>query len=47
MEEMVIMLGILGSLFLVLFVGGFIADYVFPLIPVIKRFLDTLPEIED
>ena len=32
---------------LLLCVGGLIADYIFPKIPFIQRFLDGLPDYED
>ena len=39
--------GYLSGFLLVLGVGGLIADYVFPYIPFIQRFLDSLPDWED
>ena len=45
--DAVIALGILGVYLLILFVGGLISDYVFPHIPFIQRFLDSLPDWED
>lgn len=46
-EEAVIWLGFLGIFFLILTVGGMIADYMLPRIPFIGRFFDSLPERED
>ena len=40
-------LAILTGYLLILFVGGLIADHVFPHIPFIQRFLDSLPDWED
>ena len=37
----------LAPFLLVLCIGGLIADYVFPHIPFIQRFLGSLPEWED
>lgn len=34
----------LGSLALILTVGGFIADHIFPRIPAIERFLDSFEQ---
>lgn len=45
--EAVVALGLLSVFLLVLGVGGLIADYVFPHIPFIERFLDSLPDWED
>ena len=35
------------SIYILALVGGLIADYVFPYIPFIQRFLDSLPDWED
>lgn len=43
MVELLILTGYL----LILSVGCLIADYVFPRIPFIERFLDSLPAFED
>lgn len=45
--EAVVGLGILSAFLAVLGIGGLIADYVFPHIPFIQRFLDSLPDWED
>lgn len=45
--EAVVAMGLLSGFLLVLVVGGLIADYVFPYIPFIQRFLDSLPDWED
>lgn len=37
----------ISGLMLVFTVGGFVADYVFPHIPAIRRFIDSLPSMED
>lgn len=42
MEDLAVNLAILCGFLAVLGVGGLIADYVFPHIPFIQRFLDTL-----
>lgn len=46
-EEGVVCLLILAGYLLVLGIGCLIADFVFPHIPFIERFLDSLPEFED
>lgn len=45
--EAAIMCVYLAPFFLLLGIGGLIADYVLPHIPFIQRFLDSLPEYED
>ena len=45
--EAVVNLGLLAGFLLILGVGGLIADYIFPHIPFIERFLDSLPYWED
>lgn len=45
--EAVLALGLMSGFLLILGVGGLIADYVFPHIPFIQRFLDSLPDWED
>ena len=45
--EAVVALGLMSCFLLILGVGGLIADYVFPHIPFIQRFLDSLPDWED
>lgn len=45
--DSVIALGILGVYLLILSVGCLIADYVFPHIPFIQRFLDSLPDWDE
>lgn len=44
MEDCIVCLGIFGGFLLVLTVGGFIADYVFPLIPVLNRWIRSRAE---
>ena len=45
--DAVIALGIISVYLLILSVGCLVADYVFPHIPFIERFLDSLPDWED
>lgn len=45
--EAVVGLGILSVFMAVLGIGGLIADYVFPHIPFIQRFLDSLPNWDE
>lgn len=45
--DAVIAMGILGVYLIILGVGCLIADFVFPHIPFIQRFLDSLPDWED
>lgn len=45
--DAVIAMGILGAYLLILGVGCLIADFVFPHIPFIQRFLDSLPDWDD
>lgn len=45
--EAIVDLGILAAFLAVLGVGGLIADYVFPHIPFIQRFLDSLPNWDE
>ncbi|MCI9505762.1 MAG: hypothetical protein HFF62_04110 [Oscillospiraceae bacterium] len=47
MEEAVVNLAILTGYLLVLGVGCLIADFVFPHIPFIERYLESLPDWED
>ena len=47
LDEAVVALAILTGYLLILFIGCLIADYVFPHIPFIQRFLDSLPGWED
>ena len=47
LDEAVVALAILTGYLLILCVGCLIADYVFPHIPIIQRFLDSLPDWED
>ena len=47
LDEAVVALAILTGYLLILFVGGLISDYVFPHIPFIQRFLDSLPDWKD
>ncbi len=42
-----IALGILGVYLLILGVGCLVADFVFPHIPFIQRYLESLPDWED
>lgn len=45
--DAVIAMGILGVYLFILGVGCLVADFVFPHIPFIQRFLDSLPDWED
>ena len=45
--EAVINLGLLAGFLLILGIGGLIADYVFPHIPFIEKYLDSRPLWED
>lgn len=47
MDDLLIFLGYTAAILLILGIGGLIADYVFPHIPFIERFIDTLPEWDD
>lgn len=47
MGDLVVNLAILCGFLIVLGIGGLIADYVFPHIPFIERFLDTLPDWDE
>lgn len=45
--EAVVDLMVLAGFMVVLGIGALIADYVFPRIPFIQRYLDSLPDYED
>lgn len=45
--EAVVDLMVLAGFMVVLGIGALIADYVFPRIPSIQRYLDSLPDYED
>lgn len=45
--EAVVDLMVLAGFMVVLGIGALIADYVFPNIPCIQRYLDSLPDYED
>lgn len=47
LDEAVADLFILGGFLLVLMVGCIVADYVFPHIPFIQRYIDSLPDWDD
>lgn len=47
MEDLVLFLIYMGGLNVVLLIGCLIADYVFPHIPFIERYLDSLPDWDD
>ena len=47
MEELVIFLFYMTGINAVLLVGCIAADYIFPHIPFIERFLESLPEWDD
>lgn len=46
-DDLLIFLGYTAAILLTLGIGGLIADYVFPHIPLIERFIDSLPEWDD
>ena len=47
MDDLAIFLGYTSAILLILGIGGLMADYVFPHIPFIERFIDSLPEWDD
>ena len=47
MSNLAPFLGYTAAILLILGIGGLIADYVFPHIPFIERFIDSLPEWDD
>lgn len=47
MEDLVFLLGFLAVYLGILGIGGIIADYVLPHIPPLRRWIDSLPEMED
>lgn len=47
MSNLVPFLGYTAAILLILGIGGLIADYVFPHIHFIERFIDSLPEWDD
>lgn len=47
LDGAVILLIYLLGLFVVLAIGGFVADYILPHIPFIERWLDNLPDWDD
>lgn len=47
MSNLVPFLGYTAAILLILGIGGLIADYVFPHVPFIERFIDSLPEWDD
>ena len=47
MDDLLIFLGYTAAILLILGIGGLVADYVFPHIPFIERFIDSLPEWDD
>lgn len=46
-DEAVVDLAVLNLLLLILAAGCAVADHVFPKVPFIRRYLDSLPEYED
>lgn len=44
LAELAIWAGIFGAFLLILAVGGFIADYIFPLIPPLERWINERAE---
>ena len=47
MDDLAIFLGYTSAILLILGIGGLIADYVFPHIPFIQKYLDSLPDWDD
>ena len=47
MDEAVVALSIISGYLFILGIGCLVADFVFPHIPFINRFLDSLPDWED
>ena len=47
MDDLFLLSGYLGAFAIILAVGGFIADYIFPHIPIIENWLNGLPDYED
>lgn len=47
LAELAIWSGIFGVFLLILAVGGFIADYIFPLIPPLERWIEKLADNND
>ncbi len=47
LSEAVIDLIILGGLLAVIWVGALIADHLFPRVPLIRKYIDRLPEYDD
>lgn len=47
MGDLVIALGLMAGFLLVLGIGGLIADYVFPHIPFIERYIESLPDWDE
>lgn len=47
MDDLFILSVYLGAFAVLLAVGGFIADYIFPHIPFIENWLNSLPDYED
>lgn len=46
-DEAIVCGMIFAGFMLVLGIGGFIADYIFPHIPFIQNYIDSLPDYED
>lgn len=46
-DEAIVCGMILAGFMLVLGIGGLIADYIFPHIPFIQNYIDSLPDYED
>ena len=47
LDELVVSLMLLAAFLLILSIGCIIADYVFPRIPFIQRWLNSLPDWEE
>lgn len=47
MEDLAMFLAAVAVICFALGIGGLVADYVFPHIPPLRRWIDSLPEYED
>ncbi|MPM27526.1 hypothetical protein SDC9_74038 [bioreactor metagenome] len=47
MEDLIILLAFMSPLFLVLTIGGVVADFIFPHIKCINRYINRLPMMQN
>lgn len=47
MDDLIVTLGLFAAYLLILSVGGLVADYVFPHIGPLARWIDTLPLMQE